>query len=495
MKCKYCQSEIEDGVSLCPNCGEVVKPFDTDAEDHQPTQEHQPEPAPQEEAPQENAPVPGNKMKTVVIILCALLLGVLVGIVVSGINRSQSPEETTPPTMEVTVPTVDETKPAESSIKLTQEALSARASYTVSADVLTANADNVVLTAGTHSLTTEQLQVFYWMQYINFIDQNGYYAYMLIDSSVPFDQQTLPNSSLTWEQYFLDGALSTWHQFATLCTMAEQAGFTLDQSLVDSLAEMPQLLNDSAVESGYASAQEMIETEMGPGCTVEGYVHYTEMYYTAISYFNTLYEELQPTEEQISTYYEENKVTMAEQGITEALPPYVDVRHILIMPTGGTADASGNVTYSEAEWEACRLEAQSILDAYLAGEATEDAFAQLANEHSADGGSNTTGGLYTYVTDDGTYVPEFTAWCMEEGRQVGDTGLVKTTYGYHIMYYVKGEEAWHLYCYQQLLTELCTNAIETQEDAMPLSFQIEQLELGGLPVQETAEPTTPTTGE
>ena len=49
----------------------------------------------------------------------------------------------------------------------------------------------------------------------------------------------------------------------------------------------------------------------------------------------------------------------------------VDVRHILIMPEGGTKDASGNITYSEAEWEACRAAAQALLDEYLAGEQTE----------------------------------------------------------------------------------------------------------------------------
>ena len=475
MKCNHCNSEIEDGLTLCPNCGEVLQ-----------------EQTPEEEMPAQEAPrteqKSGGSMKVIAIALCALLLCGLVYFVVTGINGEPTPPATEPSIGE-TMGMTDETKPAESQIQLSLPELSQRPSYTVAPEVLLENKDAVAVTAGDWQLTSQQLQVFYWMQYIDFVEENGYYAYMLMDASKPFDQQTLPNSSLTWEQYFLDGALRTWQRYATLCDMAQQAGFTLSQELEDNLAQMPQLLADAATEGGYANVEEMITVEMGPGATLDSYIHYTRMYYTAMTYFNALYEQLLPDEATISAYYEEHKAELETQGITADLPPYADVRHILIMPTGGTADASGNKTYSEDEWEACRVKAQGILDTWLAGGATEEGFAQLANEHSEDGGSNTTGGLYTYVTDDGTYVPEFTGWCMDESRQVGDTGLVKTTYGYHIMYLSRIEEAWHLYVSQQLITQLCSDAVETHEATMPLQFQVEGLQVGGVPVPEETTPT------
>ena len=32
-------------------------------------------------------------------------------------------------------------------------------------------------------------------------------------------------------------------------------------------------------------------------------------------------------------------------------------------------------------------------------------------------------------------VAAFDAWCFDEARQAGDTGIVETEYGYHVMYF------------------------------------------------------------
>ena len=60
--------------------------------------------------------------------------------------------------------------------------------------------------------------------------------------------------------------------------------------------------------------------------------------------------------------------------------------------------------------------AQDILDEWKAGAATEDSFAELANEYSEDPGSNTTGGLYEQVYQ-GQMVTEFNDWCFDPARQ------------------------------------------------------------------------------
>lgn len=115
----------------------------------------------------------------------------------------------------------------------------------------------------------------------------------------------------------------------------------------------------------------------------------------------------------------------------------VDVRHILIKPKGGTKDDKGNITYSDAEWETCRAEAQKLLDQYLAGEQTAEKFGELANAHSEDqNGKVTNGGLYTDVVQ-GKMIKEFDAWIFDDARTPGETGLVKTVYGYHVMYFVE----------------------------------------------------------
>lgn len=108
---------------------------------------------------------------------------------------------------------------------------------------------------------------------------------------------------------------------------------------------------------------------------------------------------------------------------------YIDVRHILIAPE---KDEEGNI--SDEAWAAAEKKANDIYEGYLAGEQNEDAFAALAVEHSADGNA-AQGGIYEGVKK-GQMVETFNDWCFDGTRQTGDSGIVKTRFGYHIMYFV-----------------------------------------------------------
>lgn len=113
------------------------------------------------------------------------------------------------------------------------------------------------------------------------------------------------------------------------------------------------------------------------------------------------------------------------------------VRHILIRPESD--DSSDSTTtqqsYTDAQWAAAKKEADKILAEYESGDKTELSFAKLANEYSADT-SASYGGLYSAVSA-GSMVTEFEDWAMDDSRQYGDTGIVKSQYGYHIMYFVQ----------------------------------------------------------
>ena len=115
--------------------------------------------------------------------------------------------------------------------------------------------------------------------------------------------------------------------------------------------------------------------------------------------------------------------------------PLANVRHILIAPEGGTTDSTtGTTTYSDEEMAAAKAAAEELYAQWKAGEATEESFAALANEKSADG-DGTTGGLFEDVYP-GQMVTNFDDWCFDASRKAGDTGIVESEYGYHIMYYV-----------------------------------------------------------
>ena len=113
-----------------------------------------------------------------------------------------------------------------------------------------------------------------------------------------------------------------------------------------------------------------------------------------------------------------------------------DVRHILI--PAETNDAVSVPT--EEQFAAAEAKAQEVLDLWKKGEATEESFAALVPEYTADGSSSANGGLYEMVGPSSGYIEEFTDWALDPARKPGDTGLVKNTgssvMGWHIMYYV-----------------------------------------------------------
>lgn len=119
--------------------------------------------------------------------------------------------------------------------------------------------------------------------------------------------------------------------------------------------------------------------------------------------------------------------------------PLVNVRHILVPYEGGATGENGQKTYTDEEKAAAKAKAEELLAQFTSGETTEDAFAALAKENSTDGGSKENGGLYEDVYP-GQMVRNFNDWCFDESRKPGDTGIVESDYGVHVMYFVGDSE-------------------------------------------------------
>jgi len=108
------------------------------------------------------------------------------------------------------------------------------------------------------------------------------------------------------------------------------------------------------------------------------------------------------------------------------------VRHLLIKAGAG----NGTTEPTQAEYDEAEKKAQALLDEWEAGEATEESFITLVSENSEDTGSASSGGLISDITSSSSYVEGFRSWAVDPARLPGETGLVKTEYGWHIMYYV-----------------------------------------------------------
>lgn len=128
------------------------------------------------------------------------------------------------------------------------------------------------------------------------------------------------------------------------------------------------------------------------------------------------------------------------QSRNDNLEKLANVRHILISFEGGTKDDKGNVTYSVAEKTAAKEKAEKLLQEWKDGEATEESFIALVEKNTGDSGSAKTGGLYEDIHRNSNYMEGFRDWAVDSTRKAGDTGVVETDYGYHIMYYVGDDE-------------------------------------------------------
>ena len=198
--------------------------------------------------------------------------------------------------------------------------------------------------------------------------------------------------------------------------------------------------------------------------------------------------------EEIDAYFEANKEAFAEKEITKESGYTVDIRHILIAiekleteegeaETQAEGDAEGEEPeeelidgYTQAAWDACLAKAEEILELWENGEKTEDAFAELAKKHSADGNAKD-GGIYTGVTK-GQMVETFDAWCFEEIRREGDYGLVRTKFGYHIIYFISKEDVWVTQARSQMISEEAKKIVSDALDACPMEVIYKKIVLG-----------------
>lgn len=139
----------------------------------------------------------------------------------------------------------------------------------------------------------------------------------------------------------------------------------------------------------------------------------------------------------------------------------VNVRHILIAPETDEEDADAT-TATDEQWTAAYDQARELLASW---DGTEDGFAALATENSTDTGSTENGGLYEDVVT-GQMVNSFSTWCFDDSRKAGDTGIVRSEYGYHIMYFVgeNDQKIWQYNAEQALLSEDSASAAEALED-------------------------------
>lgn len=440
MKCKFCDAELEVGVTRCPACGKDVA------------------------GPVERKDKSKAWKKALAIAGVVLLAIVLVGAILHFMGYGK-----------YVVHYMKFWRANDLNYKL---------SYTASNNAAERKKDIVVATIGDQVLTNGELQVYYWFAVYDFMGMYGeYLPYMGLDVSKPFHEQVVDEKTgQSFQHMFLETALENWTRYATLVELSKEAGFTLGEEQQNHVDSVRTQVEELAKEYKYTDVEEFIDKEFFPGCSLDIYLKYTEMSYQAIAYFNTLYDTMIPTQDQLDAYYAAHEAEFKEKKIDKSAGNYYDVRHILVEVPADTTDSGAGVEYTDAEWEACLKAAQELLDQFLAGEATEEEFAKLAKEHSKDPGSAANGGLYDHLTKDTGFIKGFTDWYVDESRKPGDTGLVKntesSTQGYHIMYFSKSYPVWQEEAKSALVKESMDKALAEGNVKWPAQINYKKIILG-----------------
>ena len=310
----------------------------------------------------------------------------------------------------------------------------------------------IALTVGDTQLNNTELNYFFMDSVNNFYSQNGNYAAIFgLDVTKPLNQQVMdPETGDTWADYFVNTAKTNATSVYALYGAAVKEGFTMPEAQQNSVDSTISTLELYSTIYGYKDANQYLKAIYGSGASLESYRSYLEKTMLASAYQTAYADSLTFTDADLRAAEADNYNKYSSYAYNYYNLP---VSKFL---EGGTTDDTGNTTYSEEEKAAAKATAEELLNQWKSGEATEDSFAALATEKSSDTGSTANGGLYEDIYPN-QMVASFNDWCFAEGRKAGDTGIVETQYGYHVMYFVGDSDV--TYRDYQIRNELTENAV------------------------------------
>ena len=300
MQCKYCFAELEEGVSVCPLCGK-----DLTEETAEPAVEETAEIL-SDEMPEET-PAPKKKSGwwkiALAVVGVVVLAVVLTGVILNSMGMMGKVTTKLNNTFH--------------SLKFWRENdIHYKINYTTKDEKVEENVDTVVATAGNQTLTSGELQAFYWMTVYDFLDYYGYYLDSIgVDITVPLSEQVYDEATgMTYQQMFLDNALKSWHRYAVLLQLSQDDSFTLTQEQQAEMDAFKTRLEELCEEYKYTDIEEFVDKEFFPGSSLEAYLKYNRVSFTALAYYDTLYESLMPTDAELEAYFTEHEGDFAENN-------------------------------------------------------------------------------------------------------------------------------------------------------------------------------------
>ena len=439
-----------------------------------------------------NPRLPGRLIITV-IIAAMMLAGCQEGSS-EGFFHAETP--TAAPT-EATVPAPTEPEPT-APPDGNPDDVTCKGSYNGGVMELSKAMNTTVATAGDKELTNGLLQIYYRMAVNNYRKTGNEIA---PDFSQGLDTQIrdLDGTAMTWQQYFLQQALDTWQSHVAMTERSkneilplEEAyerneqkhaenlktriynldvlyGYNAEYRIADAhqayLDQLEEKISDLATAHGCKTPAALAKDLAGIGTNDTFLLDYAQLLNEGYMFMTSLSYYIEPTDAEIEAFFAAHESDYAAKGITKE-GNYANLRHILLVPNGETQE----------DWAKCKEDADKLLDKW-SKTATEANFADMAFANSADTGSSVNGGLYANLSK-GQLTKELDDWCFNASRKAGDTAIIKTSAGYHIVYMSAPSPIWYVEAEKDLIADQLTRQISDTAAKYPLEVEYSAILLG-----------------
>ena len=267
----------------------------------------------------------------------------------------------------------------------------------------------------------------------NYITQYGsYLSYFGLDTSKDLSTQ-MYSETLTWKDYFEQNAVESLKQNKALMAEAKAAGFTYDTT--DEYNTFKETIKTSAAAAG-VSDKEYVRSIYGSYATMGRIEEYVKNDMVMNAYYQKLQEDNAPSDDEIQSYYEENKatydsvdyrLTTIEADLptepTELADPVEETAADTTGTTDGTAatDTTQDTAYQPSDAEI----AKAMDDAKVLADDAEQTVAKDGEAHKNEKKSSV-----NYMISD---------WLFDDARKAGDTTVI-TNDNSHCYYAVAFEK-------------------------------------------------------
>lgn len=294
---------------------------------------------------------------------------------------------------------------------------------------------------GDHSIKREEYDFYYALSRSSFLNTySSILSYMGVDTSSDIDSQSY-TSDMTFGDYFAEQAVSEMTTTYALLDQSQTEGFTYDTT--DDVTEFETNITASAEENGL-TFDEYLTQAYGDYATWDKVKSYYINYITSIEFEDSVSDGIEITDDDISTYYAENKDDY----------DLVDYRVFTLtadVPDVGS-DSDEELTDEEQEALDAQKEeltqqamtaASSDAQEFVSNVTDEDSFIAQCKAYDTDGSyDDDDASLKSDIAKSSISPTEVGDWLYEEGRTAGDTTVIENTdsNSYEIVYFIDRKE-------------------------------------------------------